>query len=549
MDCVRLAERLFPNSVRPLSYYEELYPERGLDKKAEVTRVAPSPTGFIHLGNLFSALANERIAHQSGGVFFLRVEDTDSKRRVDGAVEAILAAFDYFDIRFDEGAEVASASGNDYGPYYQSMRTEIYHAYAKDLVSRGLAYPCFCTAGELDAVRERQKEQKLTPGYYGSFARCRELGEDEVFARLDRGEPYVLRLRSGGDGLAKLTFKDEIKGEISVTANDQDIVLLKSDGIPTYHFAHAVDDHLMRTTLVVRGEEWLSSLPIHLELFELLNFRRPRYAHTCQIMKLDGDSKRKLSKRTDPEAALSYYRSEGYHPGAVKTYLMTLLNSNFEEWLLKNPDAPIETFKFSTGKMSQSGTLFDLAKLDDISRTYLSRLSAEEMYAFLRTWAEEYSPERVSVCLEPAEYMLRVLALCMGTGGKKRRKDFICARQALDSLSYFFDGLFKPDYSYSLEAQECAEILRAFAGTYNYADQSGEWFDKIKAIAAGMGYAAEMSDYRKNPEAFKGSVGDVAEVIRVAVTGLKNTPDLWTILQILGEERVRARLDRAVAAL
>lgn len=546
MDWNKLAEALIPDkNIRPLEEYEALYPERDLPKGAKVTRLAPSPTGFMHLGNLYVAIANERIAHQSGGVFYLRIEDTDAKRKVEGAVEVIHSSLKYFGIGFDEGAEL---SGN-YGPYYQRQRAEIYHAYAKDLVLRGLAYPCFCTEEELEKTREYQTENKLLPGYYGEFARCRNLTEEEIYDNLAKGKPYVIRLRSQGDVNVKHTFHDAVKGEITVTENNQDVVILKSDGIPTYHFAHAVDDHLMRTNLVIRGEEWLASLPIHIELFKVLGFRLPEYGHNCSIQKIDGDTRRKLSKRKDPEASLTFYREEGYHPLAVRTYMMTLLNSNFEEWLLKFPDKPLDEFKFSIGKMGKSGALFDILKLNDVSKSVMSRLSETEMYDFLSDWAKEYGTETQKGWFADRDYLLRVLALCMGVGGKKRRKDFVCARQAMGLLSYFFDASFAPEYSFRFDKNTVRAVMEEFKKTYDPADDSSVWFNKVKAVADAHGFASDMKAYKANPEAYAGNVSDVAEMLRIAVTGLSNTPDLWTIMQILGKDRTLSRIDRAIGAL
>lgn len=546
MDWNKLAEALIPDkNIRPLEEYEALYPERDLPKGAKVTRLAPSPTGFMHLGNLYVAIANERIAHQSGGVFYLRIEDTDAKRKVEGAVEVIHSSLRYFGIGFDEGAEL---SGN-YGPYYQRQRAEIYHAYAKDLIRRGLAYPCFCTEEELEKTREYQTENKLLPGYYGEFARCRNLTEEEIYDNLAKGKPYVIRLRSQGDVNVKHTFHDAVKGEITVTENNQDVVILKSDGIPTYHFAHAVDDHLMRTNLVIRGEEWLASLPIHIELFKVLGFRLPEYGHNCSIQKIDGDTRRKLSKRKDPEASLTFYREEGYHPLAVRTYMMTLLNSNFEEWLLKFPDKPLDEFKFSIGKMGKSGALFDILKLNDVSKSVMSRLSETEMYDFLSDWAKEYGTETQKGWFADREYLLRVLALCMGVGGKKRRKDFVCARQAMGLLSYFFDASFAPEYSFRFDKNTVRAVMEEFKKTYDPADDSSVWFNKVKAVADAHGFASDMKAYKANPEAYAGNVSDVAEMLRIAVTGLSNTPDLWTIMQILGKDRTLSRIDRAIGAL
>ena len=542
MDFSALAERLLPGEYPALETFEKRYPPRDLPKNAEVTRLAPSPTGFIHLGNLFVAIANERIAHRSGGKLYLRIEDTDSKRKVEGAVEAVISALDYFDINFDEGAEIG---GDDtYAPWYQRQRADIYRAYVKDLIRRGRAYPCFCTEEELAALREEQTAKKEVTGYYGKYARWRDAPEADVLAALDAGKPFVIRLKSMGDPSHKFTFHDEIKGDVTVQENDQDVVILKSDGIPTYHFAHAVDDHLMRTTLVIRGEEWLASLPIHLELFDVLGFRRPKYGHNCSLMKMDGGSKRKLSKRKDPELSLSFYRQEGYHPFAVKVYMLTLLNSDFEEWHAKFPEKPLEEFPFRIGKMSKSGALFDLDKLNDISKTELARLSAEEMLAFLKAWAEQFGSQEERAYFADEEYLLRVLNLCMGTAGKKRRKDFVTAKQALGEIAYFFSSPAAHD-AYRVSDEDKTAILDGFLATYSHENDAQVWFSKVKELAASLGFAAEMRDYKANPGAFKGSVSDVAEVLRIAVTGRANTPDLWSIMQILGEARVRERIAAA----
>ena len=544
MDYNALAQRLLPEEYPALESFEKRYPPRDLSKNAEVTRLAPSPTGFIHLGNLFVAIANERIAHRSGGTLYLRIEDTDLKRKVDGAVEAVISALDYFDIRFDEGAEIG---GDDtYAPWYQRQRADIYRAYVKDLISRGRAYPCFCTEEELAALREEQTANKEVTGYYGKYAKWRDAPEEAVYAALDAGKPYVIRLKSMGDPSHKFTFHDEIKGDVTVTENDQDVVILKSDGIPTYHFAHAVDDHLMRTTLVIRGEEWLASLPIHLELFDVLGFRRPKYGHNCSLMKMDGESKRKLSKRKDPELSLSYYRQEGYHPFAVKVYMLTLLNSDFEEWHAKFPEKPLEEFPFRISKMSKSGALFDLDKLNDISKTELSRLDAEEMLAFLKAWAQEYGTQEQKSYFADEAYLLNVLTLCMGIGGKKRRKDFVTAKQAMEEIGYFFAGYTQKD-AYRVDDATRNAVLDGFLATYSYENDAQVWFSKVKELAGSLGFAAEMRDYKANPEAYKGSVSDVAEVLRIAVTGRANSPDLWTIMHILGDERTRDRIKAARA--
>ncbi len=546
MDLIKLADALIPDSdVKPLEYYEEKYPLRNLPEGAQVTRLAPSPTGFMHIGNLYVALANERIAHQSGGVFYLRIEDTDEKRKVEGAVEVIHKSLKYFGVNFDEGADLCG----EYGPYYQRQRAEIYHAYAKELIRQGLAYPCFCAEDELEKTREYQTENKLLPGYYGEFAKCRNLSEEEIYENLKAGKPYVIRLKSQGDVNVKHTFRDEVKGEITVTENNQDVVILKSDGIPTYHFAHAIDDHFMRTTLVIRGEEWLSSLPIHIELFKVLGFRLPKYGHNCSIQKIDGETRRKLSKRKDPEASLNFYREQGYHPEAVRTYMMTLLNSNFEEWLLKFPDKSLDEFKYSINKMGKSGALFDIVKLNDISKTYMSKLSEKEAFAFFKAWAEEFGDEKQKAYFKDEEYACKVLALCMGVGGKKRRKDFVCAKQAVEMISYFFDETFAPVYEYRLDSTTVKKILQDFKAAYDYADDCSAWFEKVKAVAGANGFATDMKAYKADPTAFVGNVSDVAEMLRIATTGLANTPDLWTIMQILGNERTLARLQKAIETL
>lgn len=544
MNTEKLANTLIPEELPALEEFEKMYPERQLKKGAEVTRLAPSPTGFIHLGNLYSALADERIAHTTGGIFYLRIEDTDLKRKVDGAVESVIRSLRYFGLNFDEGAEIDSPL-NAYGPYYQRQRAPIYRAYVKDLIKRGLAYPCFCTEEELNEVRAKQTENKEITGYYGKYAKCRNLTEEEIYRNLSEGKPFVIRLKSQGNTQNKITFRDRIKGEITVTENDQDVVILKSDGIPTYHFAHAIDDHFMRTTLVIRGEEWLSSLPIHLELFKVLGFKLPAYGHTCSLMKVDNGVKRKLSKRKDPELSLDYYRKAGYYPKAVVKYLMTILNSNFEEWERKNPSADISEFKFTIEKMGKSGALFDLDKLNDVSRNELATLTAEQTYDFLRTWTDEFGTDADRAHFADKDTLIKIINLICGIGGKKRRKDIVRAESAVRMLDYFFDDTFRPEYSYRFDAQTVNGILDSFAEVYDESDDNQTWFAKVKEVAANHGFAAEMSAYKANPENFRGSVSDVAEILRIAVTGMSNSPDLCTIMGILGKERTVARLKAA----
>ncbi len=550
MDNQKLADLLFPEVVNTPEYYEEKFPYRKLPNKAEVTRMAPSPTGFIHLGNLYSALADERIAHRNGGVFYLRIEDTDEKRKVDGAVETIINVLRYFDIEFDEGAGFDDTDPrNAYGPYFQRQRVEIYHTYAKSLVERGLAYPCFCTEEELDKVRAKQEEDKVLTGYYGEYATCRNLSYEEVEANIKAGKPYVLRLRSQGSPDKEITFVDAIKGEIKLPENIHDIVLLKKDGIPTYHFAHAIDDHLMRTTTVVRGGEWLASAPIHYELFHLLGFKMPAYAHTAHLMKFDEETggKRKLSKRKDPELSLDYYRKDGYHPYTMKVYLLTLLNSNFEEWHEKFPDKDINEFPFSVEKMNQSGALFDKDKLHNICKNELSKLSEEELYDFLYDWAKENEPENVEKWFGDREKMLQILRLYMGVGAKRRRKDLMYAKQIFELISYFFDGESAEEMDeFKLDEDMVSKILKSYLAKYDHNDDNSVWFNKLKEIADEHGFASDMKAYKANPENFKGNVSDIAEAVRIAVTGRANTPDLWTIVHIMGEEQMTERIKKHI---
>mgnify|MGYP000072174919 FL=1 len=550
MDYNKLAQMLFPDVKNSPEYYEEKFPYRKLPAKAQVTRMAPSPTGFIHLGNLYSALPDERIAHRHGGVFYLRIEDTDEKRKVDGAVELIIDTLRYFDIEFDEGAGFPDdAPQNIYGPYFQRQRVEIYHAYAKSLVEKGLAYPCFCTEEELESVRQKQEENKVLTGYYGEYAVCRNLSLEEIEKNLNEGKSYVLRLRSQGSPDKEITFVDSIKGEIKLPENIHDIVLLKRDGIPTYHFAHAIDDHLMRTTVVVRGGEWLASAPIHYELFHVLGFKMPEYAHTAHLMKFDEETggKRKLSKRKDPELSLDYYRQDGYHPYCMKVYLMTLLNSNFEEWHEQFPDKDINEFPFSIEKMSQSGALFDKDKLHNICKNELSKLSEDELYDFLYNWASENAPEKKDIWFADKEKMLAILRLYMGVGMKRRRKDFMYAKQIFNMISYFFDGESTDEKDeFRLDMSEVKNILNDYMAAYNHDDDNSAWFNKLKEIADKHGYASDMKAYKASPESFKGNVSDIAEVVRIAVTGRANTPDLWSIVHIMGEEQMKQRIEKVI---
>ena len=546
MNYTKLAEILFPQLEKTAEEYEAMFPERNLPEGAKVTRLGPSPTGFIHLGNLFGAFADERLAHQSGGIFYLRIEDTDDKRYVEGAVEIIINSLRFFGINFDEGATMEGEVG-DYGSYTQSQRGPIYQAFAKKLVAEGKAYPCFLTEEEIAEIRATQEANKENPGIYGKWAKNRNLSLEEVEEKLAAGLPYVIRLKSDGDmslpedQIRRFEVEDAIRGTLNMPYNDQDTVILKATGIPTYHFAHAIDDHLMRTTHVVRGAEWLPSLPIHVELFEKLGWEPPIYCHTAQLMKIGEDgNKRKLSKRHDPELSLDYYRRLGYHPATVREYLLTILNSNFEEWRIANPDADIDEFQFTTEKMSNSGALFDLNKLNDISKDVLLRISAADLFDFLKAWADEFKPEYAHL-FEDRQYLERILDI--GRNEAKPRKDHIYAQQMIENISYFFDDMFKIEDEVPAEAaDDLKEIIAKYLETYDHSDDQSQWFEKIRQISQDMGYALKPKDFKKNPDQFKGHVGHVSTAIRVALMGRQQSPDVWEIQQILGEERTRERL-------
>ena len=547
MDYQELAALLFPEVTETPESLEEKYPPRQLPEGAVVTRMAPSPTGFVHLGNLVQGLTAERMAHQSGGVLFLRVEDTDAKREVPGAVEVLINTLKHYGIHFDEGATMDGDNGA-YGPYRQRQRAEIYHVYAKKLVAEGMAYPCFCTEEQLAAMREQQEANKETTGYYGKYAMWRDRSLEDIQAQLDAGMPWVLRFRSTGSIENQFKFDDLVKGKLTITENDIDHVLLKSDGIPTYHFAHAVDDHLMRTTHVVRGDEWLPTLPFHIQLFKALGFKLPKYVHIGPLMKMDGTSKRKLSKRKDPELALTYYKAEGFPVEAVYEYIMTLLNSNFEDWRRANPDAPADTFKFSPKKLNPAGSLFDYAKLTDVSKNVISRMDAEKVYTLLTEWAQEFDPDFGAKLLADPEYAKRILAI--GRGGKKPRKDLAVWKDAKPYMGFFYDEyLQKPDFDVKFDKAVIADVLNRFLNSYDPADDSSLWFDKVKGITTDIGFTTDMKAYKANPDAFPGTVTDVSTFIRLAVTGQVNSPDLYTVMQILGQERTAQRIRDAISSL
>ncbi|MBR6243011.1 MAG: glutamate--tRNA ligase [Ruminococcus sp.] len=542
MDHNKLADLLFPDVTEVPDDMEKRFPQRELPENACVTRIGPSPTGFVHLGNLYNAIIGERLAHQSGGVFYLRIEDTDSKREVEGAVETVINAMSYFGVHFDEGA-VADGDNGSYGPYRQRQRKDIYHVFAKYLVQQGKAYPCFMTAEEIDAIREQQTANKENPGVYGKYAKYRDLPIEEVKAALDAGKEWVLRFR-GVETDEYFTVEDAVRGKLEMPRNNMDFVLLKSDGIPTYHFAHVVDDHLMHSTHVIRGEEWLSSLPMHVELFNTLGWKQPVYCHTATLMKMDGSSKRKLSKRKDPELALSYYQQEGISQDAVWEFLLTLLNSNYEEWRLANPEADYRDFPYSLSKMSISGALVDLDKLRDISKNVICRMSAQEVYDKWLEWCREYNDEYAQLITKYPERTLA--ALNVGRGGAKPRRDLETWKQACDFMSFYYDEKFTVTDEMPPECDEETRKLffEKYLASYDHNDDSSAWFTNVKAITEELGFAVKPKDYKKNPEQFRGSIVHITNMLRIALTGHANAPDIWEVSHVLGEEITRARLGR-----
>lgn len=543
----KLADLMFPDIDKTPEYYEELYPKRDLPEGAVVTRFAPSPTGFIHMGSLFTANVARRIASQSNGIYFLRIEDTDGKREIDNGISAIINGLKVFDVQFDEGP--INDDGDEkgkYGPYVQSQRREIYQAFAKSLVEKDLAYPCFCTEEQLNNLRQVQESVKALPGYYGTYAHCRNISEEEAIEKINNGEKFVVRLRSKGNPMKKVKYHDLIKGNIEFPENIQDIVIIKSDGLPTYHFAHAIDDHLMRTTHVIRGDEWVSSVPLHLQLFEMLGFEVPKYVHVAPIMKEDNGSKRKISKRKDPEASASYYKENGIPKESVIDYLMNIANSNFEDWRRENPLAPVDDFKVSIEKMGVSGAIFDLVKLADVSKNVISTFTAEKVYSEGLEWAKEYDKELAALMEKYKDNTIAMLNI--ERTGKKIRKDISKWADLRENLEYMYDELyFAKDRDYEWQnitnPDEIKNILNDYLKVYSSEDDKDTWFNKIKDVAEKFGYAREVKEYKKNPGSYKGHVGDISTVIRVAVTSRRNTPDLYEILRILGESRIKDRVN------
>lgn len=547
MNYKDLADLIFPNA-KEITYYEEKYPERDLPEGAIVTRYAPSPTGFMHIGGLYQGLIAEKLANQTQGVFFLRIEDTDQKREIENGVSEIVQSLKDYGIEPDEGMVTDSEEKGNYGPYKQSQRKEIYQAYAKYLIEQGKAYPCFCTSEEVEAIRNKQEAAKIRPGYYGVWAKCRNLTVEEMIEKIKAGESYIIRFKSPGREDRKIKHKDVIKGNVEFPENDQDIVIIKADGLPTYHFAHAIDDHLMRTTHVIRGDEWLSSVPLHLQLFQSLGFKAPKYAHIAPIMKNDDGNKRKLSKRKDPEAAVSYYAEEGIPKEAVKEYLLNIANSTFENWRRANPDKSTDEFDLQLNKMSVSGALFDMVKLLDVSKIVISKMTAEEVYENTLKWAKRYDEELAKILEDNKEYSLKVFGI--ERGNKKPRKDIAKWSDVKENISYMYDNLFEKDqseYPYQVinQKEDIDKILELYITKYyDENDDKQTWFDKIKELAGEMGYAKEVKEYKANPDMYKAHVGDVSTVLRVALTKRTNTPDMYEIMQVLGKDEIERRFQK-----
>ena len=543
MDNKDLANLIFPN-VKGYKYYEEKYPKRELPEGAQVVRYAPSPTGFVHIGGIYQSLIAKKLAKQTNGVFYVRIEDTDQKREIENASIQILQSLKDYDVYPDETINLDGTDNGNYGPYMQSKRKDIYQSYAKKLLEEGNAYPCFCSAEDLDKIRENQEKAKERTGYYGRWTKCRNMPVDMAIEKIKNGDPYIIRFKSPGNPDKKIRHKDVIKGSIEFPENDQDIVIIKSDGLPTYHFAHAIDDHLMGTTLVTRGDEWVASIPLHLQLFYVLGFKAPKYAHTAALMKQEGGSKRKLSKRKDPEAAVSYYKEEGIPKQAVLEYLMNIANSNFEIWRKQNPEKSMYDFDFDLKKMGVSGALFDMVKMLDVSKNVISRYSAEEVYEAAYKWAEEYDTELLEM-LKNKEYSLKVLGI--ERGNVKPRKDIAKWSDVKDIIYYMYPEKFNKneefEYQKINDKSEIEKIIKLyFENYYNENDDKQTWFNKIKDLSEELGYAREVKEYKANPDAYKGHVGDVSTVIRIKITGKSNTPDLYEILQVLGKDEIMKRI-------
>lgn len=540
-----LANVMYPNVTKTIYDYEVIYKERNLPEGAIVTRFAPSPTGFVHMGSLLTAFIASKMPKDTNGVFYLRIEDTDGKRTVENGISGILYDLKNFDIIPDEGVISETEEIGNYGPYIQSKRIDIYNTFAKYLVENDYAYPCFCTSEDLEDIRKFQEEKKDRIGYYGKYAKCRNISIEEKIKRIQNNEKYVLRLKSTGDYNKKITINDCVRGKIDFPENDIDHILIKSDGIPVYHFAHVIDDHLMRTTHVFRGEEWLSSTPLHMELFNKLKFKVPKYAHLGLVMKIDEDgSRRKLSKRKDPEAAVEYYHKLGIPIEAVKLYLLTIANSNFEAWYDTNKGVDISKFKLDFKKISASGTLFDIEKLNNISKNYISRLTAKEVYDGLLTWTNEFDKDFYDLLVKYDEYSINVLNI--ERERKKPRKDYGSYSEIKKNIWYMYDELFNDSVYNNVELNENTnnEILLDYINNYyDELDDEETWYNKLKELAKKYNFASEVKEYKENPNNYNGHIGDICEFIRVITTSLTKTPSLYEILKLLGKDRIEKRIN------
>ena len=543
-----LADLIFPNITKTIEDYEKIYPKRDLPEGAMVTRFAPSPTGFVHMGSLLASFISSKAAKDTKGVFYLRIEDTDQKREVPNGIEGIVKDLQNFEIKIDEGALSRTESIGAYGPYIQSERKEIYQAFIKHLLEVGMAYPCFCSEDHLKEIREMQEATKSRIGYYGRYAVCRNLKIEEAYNRIKNGEKFIIRLKSPGDFEKKIIVNDLVKGKIEFPENDLDIVIMKSDGLPTYHFAHLVDDHLMRTTHVTRGDEWVSSLPVHIQLFQMFGFEPPKYAHLSPILKQEGETKRKLSKRKDPEAAMSYYAELGIPIKAVHLYLMTIANTNFEQWYDQNKDKTLDDFKFDFKKISASGSLFGVEKLINISRNYISFLSAEEVYENVLNWSATYDKELHELLEKYKEYTINIFSI--ERYQKKPRKDYESWSSIKKNIWYMYDELFtnvEYDFQKITDDKEISKILKTYLEKYYQEnDDKDTWFNKIKELTDELGYCSNMKEYKENPDNYKGSVADISTVIRVALTSSSMTPDLYEIMKLLGKERITFRINQVI---
>lgn len=547
-----LAEYIFPDVKETIEDLEKRFPKRNLGEGALVVRFAPSPTGFLHLGSLFTSLINSKIAKDTKGVFYVRLEDTDTKREISGSAKELIDQLSYFDIIPDEGYLGDKEKGN-YGPYQQSHRADIYKICIKELMKQGRAYPCFCTSKELEEIREVQEANKEIPGYYGGYAVYRNTTPEEALEKIKAGTPYVIRFRSLGNHLNKIVIHDLIRGDIAIAENDLDVVIMKSDGLPTYHFAHAVDDHFMRTTTVIRGEEWIASAPIHVDLFNALGFPLVDYAHLPVIMKLDNGNKRKLSKRKDPEASVALFIEKGFPKEALEAYLMSIANSNFEEWTTENKTFDISKFPFSFEKMSLDGVLFDQDKLNYFSKEIIASWKAEEVYERLLEWSKEFDKVLYEHIKDTKEFSTAILNI--ERGGEKARKDFTSYSDVYPAIKFFFndeyENIVKDGYPFNdfMEPGLIKEVLVDFMESNDYSLPNDLWFNTVKELGVRHKFAESNKVFKQNKDAYNGHVGDVAEMIRVAVTGSKNSPNLHSVLTILGKEEVNRRINKAIENL